>query len=261
MDNIAVVITNDNRNVSVKDSIVAIAQAGFKNVFLQWYDNESEFDQFAQMNYARSLGLNVIFAHLGYQGINNIWLDNEEGEALCNRWINDIKTCKENNIDFVVIHLTSKTVAPDFGPVGLNRFKRICDYAQSIGVTVAFENTKIKGYMDYILKNITNDNVGFCFDVGHFHAHFNDEFDFDLVKNRIYAVHLHDNFGDKDSHFLPYDGNINWDSIINDLKYVNYKGYITLEVVYSEKYLDMSILDYYKKAYDVACGLKEKLNG
>ena len=40
---------------------------------------------------------------------------------------------------------------------------------------VAFENTKIKGYLEYVLENIKDDNVGICFDAGHYHVHFDDE--------------------------------------------------------------------------------------
>ncbi|MBQ0035306.1 MAG: sugar phosphate isomerase/epimerase [Firmicutes bacterium] len=259
MNKLAAVITNDNCNVTIYETMDAIKKAGFNNAFIQWYDKDFEVSQEKQLEYARKIGLNIIFAHLGYQGINNLWLDNVEGEELTNRFINDIRVCKDNDIDFVVLHLTSKSVAPEYGEVGLNRLRRICDFARKIGVRVAFENTKIKGYMDYVLSNIIDDNVGFCYDIGHCHAHFNDEFDFDLVKNRMFAIHAHDNEGDRDAHYLPYDGNIDWDQVIANLKYVNYDGYITLEVVYSEKYLDMSIDEYYAKAYDIASKLSLKL--
>ena len=78
----------------------------------------------------------------------------------------------------VVMHLTSKSEAPMYSEVGLKRVREICDYAKSLNVKVAFENTKIKGYLDYVIENIKNDNVGICFDSGHCHAHFNDDFNF-----------------------------------------------------------------------------------
>ena len=37
MDNIAVVVNNDNKS-NVYETIDAIANAGFKNVFIQWYN-------------------------------------------------------------------------------------------------------------------------------------------------------------------------------------------------------------------------------
>ena len=81
------------------------------------------------------------------------------------------------------MHLTSKHVAPMYNEIGLNRIKKITDYAKEVGVKVAFENTKIRGYLEYVLGNITDSHVGMCFDAGHFHAHFDDDFNHEFVKN------------------------------------------------------------------------------
>ena len=39
-------------------------------------------------------GLNIIFAHLGYQNINDLWLEKEAGDKLVDRYKNDIKIVK-----------------------------------------------------------------------------------------------------------------------------------------------------------------------
>ena len=251
MRDIAVVVSNDNENVTPFETIDAIKKAGFKDVFIQWYDKEWQCTQEEQLKYIRKLGLNVIFAHLGYQNINSIWEENEIGEQLVDRFINDIKVCKENGIDLVVIHLTTKFVAPMYNELGLNRIKKIVDYAKDLGVKVAFENLKIKGYLEYVLENINNDNVGICYDAGHCHAHFKDEFNWDIFKNRIFAVHLHDNDGTDEQHLLPFDGTINWKEVIKNLNNANYTGPVTLELCYRNEYLNMSVEDFYKKGYEI----------
>lgn len=38
---LAVVVSNGNVNVSVLDTIDAIVKAGFKKVFIQWYNNKN----------------------------------------------------------------------------------------------------------------------------------------------------------------------------------------------------------------------------
>lgn len=38
--------------------------------------------------------------------------------------------------------------------------REIADYAETLHIKIAFENTKIKGYVDYVMGNITNQNVG-----------------------------------------------------------------------------------------------------
>ena len=258
-DNIAVVVSNDNIDVNVFETINAIKNAGFKNVFIQWYNKDWNPSQEEQLRYIKECGLNVIFAHLGYQGINNLWLDNEIGNSLVERYKNDIRICKENNIPMIVMHLTSKSEAPQYNEVGLNRLKEIADYAKELDIKVAFENTKIKGYLDYVIDNIDNENVGICFDSGHFHVHFDDDLDFDKFKNRIFAVHLHDNDKSDDLHLMPFDGTLNWKEVINNLKRSNYNGPITMELCYRYEYLNMGINNFYKKGYEVGSKLNMML--
>lgn len=144
-----------------------------------------------------------------------------------------------------------------YGEIGLNRIRKIVEYAKALNVKVAFENTKIEGYLEYVLENIKDDNVGICFDSGHYHVHFNDKFKFELFKDRIFAVHLHDNDKSDDLHLMPFEGTINWKEVISKLKECNYTGPITLELCYRYDYLKMSLDEFYKKGYEVGEELAE----
>ena len=254
MRELAVVISNENMNVTPIETIDAVIKAGFKNVFIQWYNEEFIVSQEEQVKYIREQGLNIVFAHLGYQNINAIWEEGEIGESLIERYTNDIKSCSENAIPMVIMHLCSKSNPPLFNKIGLDRIRKIVDYAKKLNVKVAFENTKAEGYLEYILSNIDNDNVGICFDSGHCHAHFNDRFNFELFKNHIFAVHLHDNDKSGDQHLLPFDGTIDWNRYVKELKNANYNGPVVLELIYSKHYQDMKLYDYFKKGYK--CGKK-----
>ncbi len=254
---IAVAVRNDNKDVSVIETINAIKNAGFKNVFIEWYNKDWIITQEEQLKYIREKGLNVIFAHLGYQNINDLWIEGDTGNRLVDRYKNDIKICKENNIPMVVMHLTTKSEAPKYNETGLKRLKEIVDYAQELDIKVAFENTKIKGYLDYVIENIDNKNVGICFDSGHYHVHFDDDLDFTKFKDRIFAVHLHDNDKSDDLHLIPFDGTLDWEDTIRNLKKCNYSGPITMELCYRYDYLNMSIDDFYKKGYEIGKKLKE----
>lgn len=216
---IAVVVSNANKDVSAIETIDAIKNAGFTNVFIQWYNRDWKPTQEEQLEYIRKKGLNIIFAHLGYQNINDLWLEKEAGDKLVDRYKNDIKICRNNNIPMVIMHLTSKSEAPKYNEIGLKRLQEIVDYAQKLNIKVAFENTKIRGYLDYVIDNIKNKNVGICFDSGHYHVHFNDEF----------------------------DGTLNWSNVVKNLKECNYSGPITLELCYRYEYLKMGINEFYKK--------------
>ena len=257
MKKIAVVIHNNNENVTVSETIDAIKKAGFKDVFVQWYNKEWEYSQEEQLKYARKQGLNIIFAHLGYKNINDLWKECDEENKLVENYKKDIKICKQNNIPMVVMHLTSKKVAPNYNEIGLERIREIVNYAKELDIKVAFENTKIKGYLEYVIQNLDNDNVGICYDAGHCHVHFNDEFPYEMFKNKIFAVHLHDNDKSDDLHLLPFDGTIDWEYVINKLKDCNYNGPITMELCYRYDYLNMSLDSFYKKGYEVGKKLQE----
>lgn len=257
MRELAVAIQNENENVNIIQTIESVKNAEFKNVFVQWYDKDWEHSQIEQVEMCKKLGLNIIFAHLGYQNINSIWEEGEIGDKEVERYKKDIKDCHENGIPMVVMHLTSKKIAPMYGKIGLNRIRKIVEYAKKLNMKVAFENTKIKGYLEYVLDNIKDDNVGICFDAGHYHVHFDDEFNFELFKNRIFAVHLHDNDKSDDLHLLPFDGTIDWEYVINKLKDCNYNGPITMELCYRYDYLNMSLDSFYKKGYEVGKKLQE----
>lgn len=257
MRELAVAIQNENENVNIIQTIESVKNAEFKNVFVQWYDKNWEHSQIEQVEMCKKLGLNIIFAHLGYQNINSIWEEGEIGDKEVERYKKDIKDCHENGIPMVVMHLTSKKIAPMYGEIGLNRIRKIVEYAKKLNMKVAFENTKIKGYLEYVLDKIKDDNVGICFDAGHYHVHFDDEFNFELFKNRIFAVHLHDNDKSDDLHLLPFDGTIDWEYVINKLKDCNYNGPITMELCYRYDYLNMSLDSFYKKGYEIGKKLQE----
>ena len=232
-------------------SIEAAKRAGFRKAFVQWYDKADwNPSQQEQLKYALVAGMEIIFAHLGYQNINALWVEGEEGDALVTRYCKDLDDLHEYGVKDVMMHPSSKFTAPGPNEIGLERIRKIVDHAKSLGMSVAFENTKIRGYQDYIVSNIPDDNLGICVDVGHAHCHFNDELPYELFDNRIFSVHLHDNHGDdKDEHLLPFDGTIDWQKVIENLVKAHYMGPVTLEVIHHSVYADMDVDEFYKEAY------------
>lgn len=250
MRELAIVVSNDNTTVTPFETIDAIAAAGFRKIFLQWYNRPWEITQEQQLAYARRKGLTVIFAHLGYKGLNAIWAAGDEGEQLTEGYLRDLDVMRDNGIDHVVMHLNGKLEAPPYGPVGLERFQRIVDRAAQNGICISFENTKLKGYHKYLLDRLHGDNFGMCLDGGHLHCHFSDDWCFDRFAGRITAVHLHDNDGRDDLHLLPFDGTVNWPWLMKTLRIAGYAGPVTLECCYHRQYpAQMSAGAYYREAY------------
>lgn len=256
------VITSNDENKDATNIIKAIAEAGFDGVFLQWYNKDLPLKQQQQLELCRELGLDIEFVHLGYKGINNIWLEGEEGDALVDYYKKDLDACAKNRIKLVVMHITSKMIAPEPSVVGLKRLKEIADYAMALGIRIAFENTKLKGYLEYLFDNVDNENIGICLDVGHSHCHFGDEFNFERFKNKIWAVHLHDNHGMiedislRDEHLLPFDGNVDWEFYAKKLAESGYVGSVTLES-HKAYYENLSINEFYNLSYERAKKLRD----
>lgn len=252
-------VQNDNKNVSVEETIKAIKKAGFDGVFLQWYDKDLPFSQEKQLKLCKELGLAIEFCHLGYKGINNIWLEGVEGENLTNQYLNDLDNLSNFGVKMVCMHLTSKSEAPTPCEIGLKRLKKVVEYAKTKDIKVAFENTKIWGYLEYVFDNLDYDNMGVCYDSGHCHCHFNDKFSWDQFKNKIFAVHLHNNDQTDDLHLLPFDkkGTIDWKELDNHLKEANYNGSIILESCYRYHYLEQSLEDFYKESQKEAKELRK----
>ena len=65
---LAIAIRNYNKDNYVQ-IIDSIKKTGFKNVFIEWYNENIQLQQNILL-YARKIGLTVIFAHLGYQNCN-----------------------------------------------------------------------------------------------------------------------------------------------------------------------------------------------
>lgn len=260
MHNLAVVVSNEGV-CSALDVVDSIKEAGFKKCFIQWYNRDYPVSQNEVLEYIKKQGLEILFAHLSYDHINDLWQEGEDGDRLIREYKNDLDNLKKCGINMVISHLTSHFEAPKYSELGLKRIRDLAAYAKNLDMKIAFENTKIKGYMEYVLSNIKEENVGFCLDSGHLHAHFNDEFNFDIVKNRIFAVHLHDNFGKSDEHLNPFDGNINWDFIIDKLIECNYNGPITMELCYSDFYASkITHEEFYKKGFECGIKLEEMYN-
>lgn len=63
---------------------------------------------------------------------------------------------------------------------------------------------------------------------------------------------MHDNDKTDDLHLLAFDGTIDWEETMNNLKKANFNGHITLESVYRYEYLNLTPPEFYKKSYKVA---------
>ena len=117
--------------------------------------------------------------------------------------------------------------------------KRIARYAAERNVRLVMENLKDNVWiLDRILDEVGDDpevtNLGICIDIGH--AHQSVDAGRHPIANYLerYAgqlehLHLHDNGGILDEHWLPGEGSVDWDQVLAALHKIGYGGTAVFE--------------------------------
>ena len=217
-------------NLSPKERMKTIKQAGFDGVILLWADYfDADYRDFPQ--YAENAGLYVENAHAPYMQANTIWEDTITGQEYTNHIIRCIEDCSVYYIPTLVMHPINGITPLPKNDIGINRFKKIIEVAEKYSVNVAIENQGNPEYIDYVFRNIPSNRLKFCFDSGH-ENFYSPHLDLlNLYGDKLIALHLHDNNGQEDAHALPFTGNVDWNGIASKLEKINYTGAIALETL------------------------------
>ncbi|MFW8589128.1 sugar phosphate isomerase/epimerase family protein [Rhizobium beringeri] len=109
---------------------------------------------------------------------------------------------------------------------------------------------------DRLFARYGKEFIGVCFDCGHWELiepgklsvleHFGD---------RLIATHIHDNFGAMDNHLLPFDGRLDWHTIISAIAATPYQTPLNFETPMDRYGIPESA--YYRRAHGVAVRLEE----
>ena len=113
-------------------------------------------------------------------------------------------------------------------------------------IPIVIENVLEKDYdlMKYLMNIIEKDNFYACIDIGHINAYSNVNLDewIDELLFKLDHIHLHNNYGDKDSHFGINKGNMDIIKILHKLK--NKKNDLTIS-------LEITDLNELKESLDI----------
>lgn len=141
-----------------------------------------------------------------------------------------------------VIHPISPFGIGDFWPEEVWRineefFRELLPTAKKYGVTICLENMPWKTYpiatpeqSFELIRLINDENFKFCLDTGH--AAVCGISPADAVRmagSDLRALHVHDNDGKGDKHWVPCMGVIDWKDFAAALKEINYDGVVSFE--------------------------------
>ena len=245
----------------IEERLRLIKRAGFDATSLWW----GEEDKQVQPELARKLGLEIDNIHTPFNNANDLWLDKISGEEYLESLFSCVDDCSEHNIPVAVIHITGQKEPPEITETGIRRVKRLVEHAEKKDIRLAFENLNFLQHLDFIFNNINSDHTGFCYDSGHEHFYHPDADCLARYGDRLSAVHLDDNFGDHDTHLLPFDGTVNWDIVCEKLQKSRVLKYLTLEVDFnpehrrSQIYKNYSAEEYLARAYERVQKLRSKM--
>jgi len=205
-----------------------LAEAGFSSVSPVW---SPELDLQAIADSAARHGMTIQSLHAPHKGISRLWdpdaVDSIPVQANIFRCVD---ACSAFHIPIMVLHCWQGLIYTFPGePLDYRFFDRLVDYARQKGICIALENLEGEEYLEALMVRYRDAaHIGYCWDSGHDHC-YPHKLDFlQSFGDRLIMTHLNDNLGlrdpsgipsgDDDLHFLPYDGNIHWESAIAQLR-------------------------------------------
>jgi sugar phosphate isomerase/epimerase len=114
------------------------------------------------------------------------------------------------------------------------RMPKIVEHAEKLGVTLALENTwdDRPEIMLHLADMLPGDTVRFCLDTGHVNAFSRLGITrwWDMIGDRVVAMHLHDNDGISDDHLAPGEGIFDFETLAGRLRGLETMPLLDIEV-------------------------------
>lgn len=246
-----------------------IKNAGFDGVFI--------YSQYNPQAYIESIlrsGLEIETLHLPYKKfedgscidsryVNNLWLDNSDSKLYLDMLYREIDFAAAYGIKIAVMHITGGSNPPAVSDAGLRFIEKTLNYCEQKKIVLCLENLRSLSHLSYVFSNLQSPFLKFCFDSGHanYMTHNAMSFPWDEYGKYLYCLHLNDNDGTKDTHSIPFTGNIDWIKISKEIYSLNANCNLTLEVRCSEtQKTTLSEQDYLKLCYNSLQRIEQIMN-
>ena len=141
---------------------------------------------------------------------------------------------------FLVVHLgVPDELVPLAGAnlrdAALDSLERVVALAEPAGLQVAVELmpndlSRSAALVEIVEDDLELPNVGICLDFGHAALEGDVVDAVETVAGLLVTTHVHDNRGRSDDHLVPFDGTIDWPSVLTSLQKVGYEGTLMFEL-------------------------------
>lgn len=248
-----------SEKITYNESIRRLKAAGFEHIDLNLASIDSDLNMFCSDDWeskahalreeAEKIGVKFIQSHAPYNPKRSFKaFSSEQEEHFREVLMRGQKISEICGVPNTVIHplaIVEKPLEDTDSQVRYNYefyedFLSACDKA---GMCACFENLPL-GFGTYatqileLVKAGKNHNVAACWDFGHGQLIYPKRTwsDVDqttgirLLKDRIRAVHVHDNLGKDDNHLLPFLGIIEWEKVLPALKESGFTGDLVFEI-------------------------------
>lgn len=233
-----------HNELGLKKTIDVFSEAGFEgidfNTDLEEYHTNVHGEDFYKniKKYANDKG--IVFAQT-HAPFGSSFPENEKTKSRFDEIVTSMKHSAWLGADMIVIHPCNHIAYKENNnynfmmDYNLDFYKSLIPYAEEFEIKIAIENIvdciteTPKGLLE-LIQQLDNEVFTVCYDVGH--ANICGQDPADMIKalgKHIGCTHIHDNGGIRDSHTLPYYGNIDWERVMKALAEIGYEGNLSYE--------------------------------
>lgn len=221
-----------------------IAEAGFTHIHWchEWFsDHMYSDDEIAQIDgWFKDYGLKLLNLH-GSHGQERYWVSHDENQRKAGVELvkNRATLAARLGGEVMIMHIPSNA-PPEQRPAFLTQIRKSLEdiepFINDLGIRVALEN--MTGEDFEMLETLIPENdpgfLGFCYDAGHGNMGGKGIQGLEGFKDRLIAIHLHDNDGANDQHKIPFTGTVDWELLMGVIASSAYRECINLEVLIRE---------------------------
>lgn len=233
-----------------EERIDTIAQAGFDEVMLSLESEEAPYfyDKENFCSYVRKSGLEVTNFHAPFIGYSQIWERSlKENSELLQSFKKMLETCNRQEVPTLVVHTCDIELGDYKKQNGLDFFKALTDTAEKHQVYLAVENVTRQFLLRYLLENIDSHYFAMCYDSSH--DYMLEEGKGRLIEDypqKVRALHLSDNDFKKDRHWIPGEGQIPFETVLENIRSTP-MDVLSFEVLANQEWQEKTPLEFCKQ--------------